>query len=88
MSYNFKTKNKMKATNLITEENYEAVNNAVCIVKQDLALKNAINSLNELFHVNRINIESFNNNYGISDELLSDVIQLKSKLEKAIYGRL
>lgn len=78
----------MNATDLITNENYEAVNNATSIVKQDIAIQIAVNSLNDLFHVNQIQVSAYGRNYGITNDLLEEVRSLKNKLENAKYGRL
>jgi hypothetical protein len=77
----------MKALNLITKENNVAVSQILVIVKQDAALNTAIQSLNELSHINRIEFEDYGQKYGISPELLQEIRVLQEKLNKAKYGR-
>jgi hypothetical protein len=73
--------------NLITEKNNELLQQVLVISKQDIALKNAINALNELKHINRIEFTAFGNQYGINNELLSEVRDIQDKLTNARYGR-
>lgn len=78
----------MDFRDLINSENYKAVNTAVVIAKQDAAIKNALNSLNELLHINKIEFTDFGKEYGLSRDLLHDIANLQSKLEKAKFGKL
>jgi hypothetical protein len=57
------------------------------VAKQDIALENAIKSLNELNHINKIEFTAYGENYGLSPELLQEVRNLQDKLQKAKYGR-
>jgi hypothetical protein len=77
----------MKALNLITKENNVAVSQILVIVKQDAALNTAIQSLNELSHINRIEFEDYGTSYGVTAELLQEIRVLQEKLKKAKYGR-
>jgi hypothetical protein len=77
----------MEAQKLITAENNVAVQQVLVIAKQDMAIENAIKSLNELNHVNRIDFTAYGQNYGLTPELLQEVRNLQDKLQKAKYGR-
>lgn len=77
----------MEISKLVTAENNVAINQVLIIAKQDIALQNAINSLNELSHLNKIEFESYGKNYGINEELLAEIRNIKDKLQKARYGR-
>jgi hypothetical protein len=79
----------MKANELITNENYEAINNISAIIKQDMAIQNALDALNKLMHINRIEFETGygDEKKGLNQELLFEVSKLQSKLEKAQYNR-
>lgn len=80
----------MKANELITNENYEAINNVSVIIKQDIAIQNAMDSLNKLMHINRIEFETGygEEKKGLTSDLSFWVSDLYSRLEKAKYGRL
>jgi hypothetical protein len=77
----------MEISKLVTAENNVAVATILAISKQDAALKNAINALNELAHVNAVQFEDFGKKFGITSELLEEVRSLQGKLSKAKYGR-
>jgi hypothetical protein len=77
----------MEIKNLITEENHVSVQQVLVIAKQDIAIENAFKALNELSHINRIDFTAYGQNYGLTPELLQDVINLQDKLRKAKYGR-
>ena len=77
----------MEISKLVTEENNVVVNQVLIIAKQDIALENAIKALNELSHLNRVEFEDYGKKFGINEELLSEVRNLKDKLQKAKYGR-
>jgi hypothetical protein len=79
----------MKADELITKENYEAINNVSVIIKQNIAIQNAMDSLNKLMHTNRIEFETGygEEKKGINEDVLMEVSKLYSKLEKASYNR-
>jgi hypothetical protein len=77
----------MEISKLVTKENNVAINQVLVIAKQDIAIENAINVLNNLSHINRIEFEDYGNTYGISKELLNEVRNLQDKLQKAKYGR-
>lgn len=77
----------MEISKLITEENNVAINQVLVIAKQDIALQNAINALNELSHLNKIEFEAYGTSYGVNENLLAEVRNLKDKLNKAKYGR-
>ena len=77
----------MEISKLITEENNVAVHQILVISKQDAAIENAIRSLNELSHLNRIVFEDYGKGYGITEELINEVRNLKDKLQKAKHGR-
>lgn len=57
------------------------------VIKQDIALTNAINALNELNHIKRLEFQEFGQNYGIGANLLESINSLKDALEKAHFGR-
>ena len=77
----------MEAQKLITSENNLAVGQVLAIAKQDIAIENAIKSLNELCHINRIEFTAYGQEYGLTNELLQEVRNLQDKLVKAKYGR-
>jgi hypothetical protein len=77
----------MDISNLITSENSLALHQALIIAKQDIALENAIKALNELSHIHRIEFENYSKTYGITEELISEVRNIKDKLDKAKFGR-
>jgi hypothetical protein len=77
----------MEISKLVTAENNVAVATILAISKQDAALQNAINALNELSHVNAVQFEDFGKAFGITPELLEEVRNLQNKLAKAKYGR-
>ena len=76
----------MEAQKLITSENKLAVGQVLAIAKQDIAIENAINSLNELCHINRIEFTAYAKQYGFTNELLQEVRNLQNKLLNAKYG--
>ena len=73
---------------LITEENNVAISTVLAVAKQDIAIQNAINSLNELNFINRIEFEEYGKTYGLNKELLQEINLLQSKLQKIQYNRL
>lgn len=77
----------MEVSKLITAENNVAISQVLIIAKQDIALDNAIKALNELSHINKIEFESYNKKFGINEELLNEIRNLKDKLQTSIYGR-
>ena len=77
----------MEISNLVTEENNVVINQVLIISKQDIALQNTINILNELSHLNKIEFEAYGTSYGINENLLDEIRNLKDKLNKAKYGR-
>jgi hypothetical protein len=77
----------MEISKLVTAENNEAINQILTIAKQDMVLQNAINSLNELKHINKIEFENYGKSYGITQDLLIDIINLQDKLKKARLGK-
>ena len=77
----------LEIKNLVNKENNEAVRAALVIVKQDAALKVAINALNNLKHINRLEFADYGQNYGLSNELIEKVNELQDALEKAHHGR-
>jgi hypothetical protein len=77
----------MEISKLVTKENNVVINQVLVIAKQDIAIENAINTLNNLSHINRIEFEDYGHSYGISKELLDEVRNLQDKLQKVKYGR-
>ena len=77
----------MNISKLVTADNNVAVSTILNISKQDAALQNAINALNELAHINRIEFEDFGKKFGITSELLEQVRALGNTLSSAKYGR-
>jgi len=77
----------MEISKLVTSENSSTVHQVLIIAKQDMALEHAIKTLNELTHINRIEFENYGTAYGITEELLNEVRNLKDKLNKAKFGR-
>ena len=77
----------MEISKLVTKENNVVINQVLVIAKQDVAIENAIDALNKLCHINRIEFEDFGHSYGISKELSDDVRNLQDKLQKVKYGR-
>jgi 1,2-phenylacetyl-CoA epoxidase catalytic subunit len=73
--------------NLITEENNVAVQQILVVAKQDLAIQKAMDSINDLFHINKIEFEEYGKNYGINQELKEELYSLYNKLSKAKYGK-
>ncbi len=73
--------------NIITTENSEAVNIAVNVVKQDVALQTAIDSLNTLVHVNSVEFQYFGREYGVDAELKNEIYSLLDKLKLAKFGK-
>jgi hypothetical protein len=76
----------MEAQKLITSENKLAVGQVLAIAKQDIAIEDAIKSLNELCHINRIEFTAYGQQYGFTNELLQEVRNLQYKLLNAKYG--
>lgn len=77
----------MEISNLITQENNVVVSQVLAITKQDIALGNAIKALNELNNINMVEFQSYGTNYGINETIITEIRNLKDKLEKAKYGR-
>ncbi len=70
----------MEISKLVTSENNVAVSTILAVSKQEAALQNAINALNELVHVNAVQFEDFGKKFGITSELLEEVRSLQHKL--------
>ncbi len=77
----------MEIKDLINKENNVAIQTVLIIAKQDIAINNCIESLNELCHTNKINFTHYNSEFGLTPELMQEVRDLKEKLAKAKYGR-
>lgn len=77
----------MNVDKLIKPENHVEILQVLVISKQDAAIQNAITALNSLHNINIIEFESYGKNYGLSNELLSEISALQTKLEKAKYNR-
>jgi hypothetical protein len=72
---------------LVTKENHTEVNIISKIVKQDIAIQNAVDALNGLIHTQLFQFEEFKNEYGVGGDLLTEIRQLHDKLKKAKHGR-
>lgn len=77
----------MEIKDLIKPEFNVAIHQALVIAKQDIAIGNGVKALNEIIHTNKIEFTYYNEKFGINEELLSEVRNLISKLEKAKFGR-
>ena len=79
---------KFEIKNLVNTSNNEAVQTALFISKQDAAIKTAINTLNALKHVTRLEFtDPMGVNYGLNNELIEKVNELQEALQKAHHGR-
>jgi len=77
----------MEIKSLINEENNLVVAQFLAISKQDTAIKNAVNALNGLNHIKRLEFTDYGQNFGLSMELLNRVNDLQNELKKVIHGR-
>ncbi len=77
----------MDITKLVTADNNVAINQVLIIAKQDIAIQNAIDALVNLLHINNVVFESYGKQYGVTKELMDQVYEMRTALDKAKFGR-